>query len=380
MTDARPVVVVETAEALAALVKAVGEAPSVGVDTESNSFHAYREKVCLVQLSTAASDYVVDPLAVDVRPLGPLFADPEREVVFHAAEYDIRSLKRDFGFTFRRLFDTQAAAMVLGAGQVGLAALVEEHFGVKLAKAWQRSDWGRRPLEPEQLRYAAGDTRYLLELRDILAGRVRERGRWDEAVAQFDRLCAIEPEPRSFDTEGFFRIKGYRNLDAAGRAIVRALYLAREERAAEIDRPPFKVLGNDAIVRLAEERPSNAKALARVRGVGSRARAAWGERLLDAVVQGLADAEPPPPRAPKRRRAPGQDEADARYDRLRAWRKALAAERGVQPQVIARSSVLKAIARANPRTLEALRAVPEADDWAVDRYGEAILRALADGG
>ena len=204
--------------------------PVTALDTESNSFHVYRERVCLLQISTLTDDYVVDPLAVDVRSLGEVLCDG-REVVLHGADYDVRCLRREYGWRLRRLFDTMAAARRLGHPGLGLSAVVEAHFGVKLSKAFQRSDWGQRPLTPEQIAYAALDTHYLLPLHARLSAELASRGALEPARQEFAHIAAAEPRERIFDPEGYRRMKGARDLDAAGARILRALYLAREERA-----------------------------------------------------------------------------------------------------------------------------------------------------
>ncbi len=280
--DVAPVLVADRG-ALEALAEAVARQPVVGLDTESNSFHVYRERVCLVQISTPESDYVVDPFAVDVRPLGPALAG--REVVLHGADYDVRCLKREFGWSLPRLFDTMVAARRLGATQLGLAALVEAHCGVKLAKEHQRSDWGRRPLSEEQVRYAALDTHFLLEIHRRLRGELEARGLGDAARREFDRIAAVEPRPKVFDAEGWRRLKSARGLDPAGREVLRALWIAREQRASEIDRPPFKVLGEQAMVEIARKRPASPEALERIPGVTSNVLRRMGDAILLAMRQ-----------------------------------------------------------------------------------------------
>src|SRR5690606_29531 len=131
-------------------------------DTESNSLYAYRERVCLIQLSTRSRDYILDPLIiVDMSPLAPLLADPGVEKVFHAAEYDLICLHRDYGFIVNNLFDTMVAARICGYKAIGLGSLLSEFLGVELDKRHQRDDWGERPLPPDSLRYAQMDTHYL---------------------------------------------------------------------------------------------------------------------------------------------------------------------------------------------------------------------------
>ncbi len=281
--DLAPVLVADGG-GLAALVEAVGREPAVGLDTESNSFHVYRERVCLLQLSTPQADWVVDPLAVDVRPLGPALAG--REVVLHGADYDVRCLKREFGWTLPGLFDTMTASRRLGATQLGLAALVESHCGVRLAKDHQRSDWGHRPLTAEQLRYAALDTHFLLHIHQRLRGELAARGLDEAARREFQQIAAVEPRPKVFDPEGWRRLKGARALDLAGREVLRALWIAREKRASEIDRPPFKVLGEHAMVEIARIRPPDAGALGRIPGVTPNVMRRMGDDIMGAVRQG----------------------------------------------------------------------------------------------
>lgn len=273
---------VDDAAGLERLAADLSRAAAVALDTESNSFHVYRERVCLLQISTRHHDYVVDPLAVEVGPLGRVLGDG-REVVLHGADYDVRCLKREYGWSFPRLFDTMAAARRLGLQELGLAALVQGHFGARLSKEHQRSDWGRRPLSAGQIRYASLDTHYLLPLFDRLGAELQGRGLVEPARHEFDRIAAVEPRPRVFDPEGWRRLKAARGLDAEGRAVLRALYLAREKRASEIDRAPFRVLSEQAMVEIARRRPRSDEELLRVPGVTSLVHRHMGEAILEAV-------------------------------------------------------------------------------------------------
>jgi ribonuclease D len=254
----------------------------VALDTESNSFHVYRERVCLLQISTRELDVVVDPIAVDAGPLGELLGDG-RELVLHGADYDVRCLKREFGWRLPNLFDTMIAARRLGRTGLGLSALVEARFGVRLSKANQRSDWGRRPLSADQLAYASLDTHYLLPLAEGLRVELAERGLVDLALAEFRRISEVEPRERVFDEEGWRRLKGARELDAAGRAVLRALWIAREERAREADRPPFKVLAEQAMLEIARRRPQTPESLAKVPGVSPQVMRRMGEAIQAAL-------------------------------------------------------------------------------------------------
>jgi ribonuclease D len=261
-----PPTLVADAAALAELVARLRDEPVVAFDTESNSFHVYKERVCLLQVSTRTADFVVDPLAVDPEPLGRVLCDG-RETVLHGADYDVRCLRREWGWRLPRLFDTMAAARRLGREGLGLSHLVEHQFGVRLSKAFQRADWGRRPITRELLTYAALDTHYLLPIYDHLSQELSAKGAAEEARKEFDRIASVEPREKVFDTEGWRRLKGARELDPQGKTILRALWIAREDRARADDRPPFKVLGEQAMLEIARRKPRTDDELARVPGV-----------------------------------------------------------------------------------------------------------------
>jgi len=273
---------VADAQAVEALVEALRPEPVIALDTESNSFHAYRERVCLIQLSVPGRDWIVDPLATPVEPLAMVLCDG-RETVLHGADYDVRCLKREFGWTLPNLFDTMVAARRLGVVGLGLSALVESRFGVRLSKAHQRSDWGRRPLTADQLAYAALDTHYLLRLREALGADLEARGLSAAAREEFTRIAASKPHERVFDPEGWRRLKGAKALDAGARAILRSLWIAREQRAEALGRPPFKVLGEQAMLEIASRRPDGLEALARIPGVTPSVIRNVGAAVLEAL-------------------------------------------------------------------------------------------------
>lgn len=287
---------VDTPSALERMLRRLQDAPSVAVDTESDSLYVYFEKICLLQLSIPGIDYLVDPLRVDITPLGALFANQDQEKVFHAASYDILCLKRDYGFTFANIFDTMIAARLLGWKHHGLAAILEERFGVRVDKRLQRYNWGLRPLPVAALEYARSDTHYLLPLRELQIRELQACGKWAEAQRAFAREACIEPTVKRFDVEGFWRIPGAWQLDPIGQAILRELYILRDNLAREMDWPPFKVIPNAVMVQLAVDRPSSRSGLERVKGLSQHIREHYAGKLLDAITRGQHAYEPSPPR------------------------------------------------------------------------------------
>jgi len=305
--------------------------------------------------------------------LGELFADPACEKVFHAAQYDIVCLKRDYGFTFLNLFDTMIAARVLGWKRYGLGSILEDQFGVRLDKRMQRYNWGTRPLSREALHYARLDTHYLLPLREMQLAELQARNRVVEARQAFQRQTHIEPTPKVFDPGEFWRISGARDLLPVEQAVLRQLYIFRDEYARKLDRPPFKVINDATLVRLAQVRPTDWRSLAQVKGLSHPMRHQAGERLLRVIAEGLKS---PVPSYPRNQHHRPDDETLARYEALRAWRKRTAEARSVEPDVILPNSTLMLLARHAPRTAKALAEVKALDEWQRRAYGDDLLRVL----
>ena len=251
-----PLVMVESDEALVAAVASLSSASVLGIDTESDSFHHYQEKVCLVQISDLHTDYVIDPLRVgDMSPLGALFAERSIVKVFHGADYDVVSLKRDFGFKFANLFDTMIASQFLGLPRIGLADLIESNFGHVVDKRYQRHDWAQRPLEDEHLEYARGDTHFLPALRELLTLRLERSGRLRSVMEECRLMENREWQGRTRDPSDFLRVKGARQLDELSQRVLRSLYAYRDQEAASMDRPAFKVIPDPVLLELARTRP-----------------------------------------------------------------------------------------------------------------------------
>jgi ribonuclease D len=349
-------------------------------DTEADSFYHYFDKTCLVQVATRRQIYLIDPLAfggpAELSPLGPIFASPEIRKIFHAAEYDIFVLKRDCSFRFDGLFDTMISAQLLGYPSVGLASLAERHFGVNLPKDEQRSDWSRRPLTPKQMSYAASDVLYLISLAETLEKELRAAKRLKWAREEFANLAGREWPEREFDELGYLRIKGARKLGSKALGILRELYLMRDARAREIDRPPFKVLGNRALLELAEHPPRKLADLAEVKGITDLLIRRMGRDLMAAVRAGRKNPHGPIPklRGSGRRRMDRQ--AERRLSTLKKWRSAQAAEVKMDPGVLCPNSALEAIAWRAPQTKEELEELPELKGWFVRAFGADVVEAL----
>lgn len=372
---------IDTAAGLGALAERLRAAPRVALDTEANSLHAYRERTCVVQVSTDRESAIVDPLALgSLAPLKEALDRADVEVVLHGGDYDISVLTREHDFVFRRVFDTGIAATLLGEPRVGLADLVFAHFGVRLDKRHQTADWARRPVTPDQLEYLEADTRHLLALRDLLGARLGERDLAEEAEIEFRRLARRRGKPWVLDPEGWRNVKGAAALSSEGRAVLHELWGWREAVAQQRDAPPFKVLGPLALLAVAERPPRDPRApLAGLspREAGRHGRAVYeaAQRGLAAAREGRAPAAPERPVLSEEQRRTIRDQK-RRETAIRLWRRDEAAARGVPNVVVLPNPAMEWLVQRGHATVDELAAHPDVGPKRAARYGLALLNVL----
>jgi ribonuclease D len=363
---------VDTPTDLQALVTDLLQQKMLAVDTESNSLYAYREQVCLIQFSTEDQDYLVDPLALDdLSPLDEIFSSKKIEKIFHAAEYDIICLKRDFHFDFNNIFDTMQAARILGCENLGLGSLLEEEFGVKLDKHYQRANWGKRPL-PQQLKdYARLDTHYLIPLHQRLNEKLKKKERLLLAREDFARVTQVPAGNHENGMGHFWRMVSKFELTQRKIAVLYELYEYRERMAQSMDRPVFKVLSERTLVLLAQIQPRSMEDLFNMQGFSARQAKRHGDGILQAIQRGLQSK--PPQR--NHRHQPDEEFIEL-YESLRNWRKQVGRSQGVESDVILPRETLESIARSRPQTLEELQQVMQDVPWRFDHFGKSILKTL----
>jgi ribonuclease D len=372
---------IETRADLDALAQDLQGEKVLAVDTEADSFYHYFDKTCLVQIATRKQIYLIDPLALggpaELAPLAPVFASPDVRKIFHAAEYDIFVLKRDCRFEFANLFDTMISAQLLGYPSVGLSSLAARHFDVNLPKDEQRSDWSRRPLTERQLSYAASDVLYLFPLAEKLGKELREAKRRKWATEEFETLCRRSWPEREFDEQGYLRIKGARKLDPKALGVLRELFLMRDRRAREMDRPPFKVLGNRTLLEIAERRPKKLDELAEIKGITELLKRRLGREVLNAVREGRKQEHGPLPRQVGTGRRRMDRHADRRLTALKRWRTQRAPDLSLDPGVLCPNSTLEAIAWRAPESVAEMKELPEVKGWFLREFGSEIVEVVA---
>jgi ribonuclease D len=368
---------IETQADLDRFFRGLKDQPLVALDTEAASFHRFKDRVYLLQVSSREETAVVDPLAVSsLEPLGRLLADPSVEIVFHDADYDLRLLENEYGFRATNLFDTRIAAQLLNEPGVGLAALLEKYLGIHLNKRYQRADWSARPLTPEMLDYAAADTRHLPVLRDILRDRLGELGRLDWAEEEFELLGAAARLASEPDEPGYLRLKGAKALPGRALAVLRELYQWREETARRTDKAAFRILNNEPMLLMAKSPPRDMAGLKSVRGISPDQAERRGKEVLAAVQRGLELPDRDLPRVERHHRRPPDAAYEARLERLKGARNALATRYELAPGVLCPNGTLEAIAAVNPKNLQDMSAIRELRRWQLREMGESLLAAL----
>lgn len=383
-----PLVIIEDDAALIDMVDSLRDEPVIAIDTESDSFHHYREKLCLIQISDRHRDIIVDPLKVrDLSPLGELLGNASQIKVLHGADYDVVCLKRDYGFRIRNIFDTMIAAQFLGFPRIGLADLINRYFGHEVDKRFQRHDWARRPLEEEHLDYARGDTHFLLSLREVLLHKLARADRLAHVIEECLLVEEREWGGRGTSPESeFLRVRGSTSLDHQRQRVLRAVYAYRNEEARQLDRPAFKVIPEEKLFDLAVALPGSVAETEEILRAGSALARKHTQGLYEAILAGLADEAPlPDPRKIERggRKSSSSSSSSVPIDRLlgplKNWRNDVVRDRGLSPTVVASNQLLKEIARVAPTTPEELAAVPGIRSWQVQDFGDELLALVRHG-
>ncbi len=366
-----PPVWVDDQNKLSRMVDDLSMQAHIAVDTESNSLHAYRERVCLIQFSTPKKDYVVDPLVFeDLNTLAPLFASSKIEKIFHASEYDLVCLRRDYGFKFRHIFDTMQAARILGYQFVGLDNILSDKFDVKVDKRHQKANWGARPLSHAQLDYARMDTHYLIPLRDLLEAELREKERWGYALDDFTLACNVDEPKEKLNGSSWKRFSTRKNVSPRELTILSELCMCRDAIAERMDRPTFKVIPDNILLDIAKNIPEKDVDLAGI-GLSPKQIHLWGDQILAATRRGVEI-----PLVHREQAERPKDAVLKRLDKLKTWRKKMAEEMRVESDIILPKSYLHSLAEHSPKDIETLKSVMRESPFRFGRYGDQIYKLI----
>jgi ribonuclease D len=368
--------IIDTLPDLEALAVELEREPLLGIDLEADSMYHFQEKVCLIQLATARRNVIIDTIAVrDLAALQPVFRNTEIRKVFHGADYDVRSLYRDFEIRINALFDTQLACRFLGFKETGLEAVLKNTFGVSVDKKFQRKDWSQRPLPAGMLAYAASDVRYLLPLAERLEAELAAKDRLAWVKEECRLLSKVRP---SAADEGplFLTCKGAGRLDPRGLAVLENLLMLRRQLACRKDRPPFKVFNPETLLALAAARPETREDLEQARILSATQMERHGREVLAAIQNAMELPASQLPRYPRRKSRTIPAAVSNRIQALRSWRESQARRLKIDPSLICSKATIGALAERRPLKLEDLADIDGLKQWQRKAFGKEILAAL----
>jgi len=370
---------IEALPRLEGVARILGQAKIIGVDLEADSFYHYFEKVCLIQIATESASYVVDPLALrDLSALHPVFSNPRIRKVFHGADYDIRSLYRDFHLEVENLFDTQLACKFLGLRESGLEALLRCRFHVEVNKKYQRADWSKRPLSPEMVEYAAIDGMYLIPLARMLEKELEEKSRlsWVEEECLFlSKVRFTLPSHAPL----YLKVKEAFLLDPRSLAVLEALLEFREAQAQKSDLPPFKVLRNEPLLELAMKKPLHLEELEMRKVLSRKQIDRYGIHLLQEIHRAMAIPDEDLPLYPREAKPDLSPLLRKRVNALKTWRDMRAKNLGMEPGTLLNNALINGLALKNPRSIREMEEIPGLKKWLRDHFGREILTAQTRG-
>jgi len=349
---------------------------AIAVDLEADSMYHFREKVCLIQMATNEINVVIDPLKIhDLSPLKPLFENHSIKKVFHGADYDVRSLYRDFKININNLFDTQIACMFLGINETGLKAAVKKWFKVGLDKKYQRKDWSKRPLSEDMIAYAAKDTLYLLPLAKILEEKLKKLGRLSWVNEECRYLSTVRPASAIHEPL-YLKFNGAGRLDSRSLAALEALLQYRKKIAEKKDKPLFKVIGNNSLMKLATTRPYHLNLMEKTKALSQRQIKMHGDAVLDIIRKTSKIPGGSLPVYPHKKALPIYPQIPKRIKAIKAFRDTVADELKIDPSLLFNKAVLTAIALKNPKDIKLFEGIKGMKNWQKNEFGEKIISIL----
>jgi ribonuclease D len=368
--------IIDKAIDLEKMVRSLEKESAVAVDLEADSMYHYKEKVCLIQIATEKISVVIDPLAIkDLSPLKPFFSNPDIQKIFHGADYDIRSLYRDFAIRINNLFDTELASRFLGIKETGLQAVLKTFFNVNVDKKYQKKDWSKRPLPKEMMAYASKDVIYLLPLARMLIHKLKKIDRMTWVLEECEDLSNVRPVS-SNESPLFMKFKGAGRLKSRSLAVLEALLQFRKRIAEKKDRPFFKIIANESMMKIATVKPLTLRRLKNTKALSNRQISMYGSDLIKVVADALKIPENEFPVYPSRRPSVLPDGATKRIKSLKSWRASKVRALEIDPGMLCNNALITAIAVKNPCDVKSLETVKEMKNWQKQAFGAEIIRVL----
>jgi ribonuclease D len=327
-------------------------------------------------MAASSINVVIDPLKVeDLSPLKPIFIRQDICKIFHGADYDVRSIYRDFRITINNLFDTELASRFLGYSETSLEAVLKNKFGIILDKKFQRKDWSRRPLPSDMISYAAKDVRYLLPLAHNLKIELEKLGRLRWVQEECQNLSKVRPNTNNTGPL-FIHFKGAGKLDPRSLAVLETLLQYRRQVARQKDKPLFRIFGNRSLLKLAEKKPLTLTQLEKTGALSTRQTSMYGRKVIAAIKKAMQIVNEELPEYPRRKSPRVPLVVAGRVKALREWRDKLVGRLGIDPALVCTKSLMTAIAIQKPRKMSDFTTIKEMKNWQKKEFGRDILQVM----
>ena len=348
----------------------------ISVDLEADSMHCFKEKICLIQMASSKQAFLIDPFKIKkMPPFLELLENTGVIKVFHGADFDIRSLDRDYQARVNNLFDTEIACRFLGIKERGLAALLKKNFNVDADKKFQKVDWARRPLKQEMIEYSVGDVAYLTKLHDIIHQKLVANGRLSWAKEEFEIQTRVRYE-NNHVLPLFKKFKGAGKMDNRSLAVLENLLQVRQEIAQKKDQPLFKIFSNLSLMTMAHEKPVTIDHMLKIRAISQKQADMYGNLCVDAIVKAMELAHRELPSYPKTRKPKKDVMVQKRSERLKKMREKLSSSIGIEPGFLLNNAMIGSIAFENPAMAQDLLKIEHVRHWQVEAIGKNIISTL----
>jgi len=369
--------IVDTVTGLEKIVKSFEREKTIAVDLEADSMFHFKEKVCLIQVAAKNRSIVIDPLQIkDLSSLKSIFAGHHIQKIFHGADYDVRSLFRDFNIETNNLFDTELACRFLGIKETGLEAVLKKFFKINLDKKYQKKNWSKRPLQQEMLDYAARDVIYLVPMAEILEKELDNKGRLSWVHEECNYLSKVRPA-LSDDEPLFLKFKGAGRLKPRRLAVLEALLQFRKKVAGKKDKPLFKIIGNNELMKITLARPVTLQGLKGTKTLSNRQVSIYGKALVETINKAIKIPEDKLLVYPRKKAPVLSHRVPKRVEELKKWRYEKAKELEVDSAIICNNALINSIAVLNPSNLNSLETIKNMKSWQKKELGKEIVAVLS---
>lgn len=367
---------IDTMAGIKKIAKILERDETIAIDLEADSMYHFKEKVCLIQVATEKRNIIIDPIQVkDLSPLKPLFLSSDILKIFHGADYDVRSLYRDFNISITHLFDTEVACRFLGIRETGLETVLNKYFNINLNKKYQKKDWSKRPLPQKMIHYAIKDVIYLIPLANILMHELEKMGRLSWVIEECECLSKVRPVGPD-DAPLFLKFRGAGRLKSRNLAVLEALLRFRKNIAQKKDKPFFKIIGNKALLEMAIKKPMTLQHLKRSKVLSTKQVNMWGNDIIDIIGKSLRLPENKLPVYPRKKAPVIPPHITHRAKALKKWRDKKAKEIDIDPGLLCNKALINTIAIKNPTDKKELAGIQEMKSWQINELGKDIVTVL----